>query len=196
MTLEPLTCPAPEPALHPPTERPRLVMDLDETLVHVTALPTRQTEFAIRVGRRKVHVRPHASDVLSVLHVHYDVFIFTAAAQEYADQIIDKAFPFIRQDRRLYADSCRYISGYRVKDLTLLGPQLDRVVLIDDIVGSAMLQPKNLFIVPPWMGEADDVVFLVILPYLIAASTARNVVAELRGMVAMSDGRSLQILTE
>jgi TFIIF-interacting CTD phosphatase-like protein len=163
------------------------VFDLDETLVHVTALPTATTAFVIRVGRRRlhVHVRPFAAEALRLLLLEYDIFIFTAAAKEYTDKIVNVAYPFIPPDRRLYDDSCRPLCGYRVKDLRLLGGPLHRTVMIDDIFGSAMLQPENIFVVPPWMGDTDDTVFQTMPQLLLAAAAAGDVAAELRRLVTL-----------
>jgi len=162
-------------------ERPILALDLDETLVHVTQLPRNNSEFSIRVGRRRFHVqvRPGAVETLCLLQRHYDLFIFTASNKDYADKIIDHAFPFIPTSHRLYADSCVPMSGYRVKDLRLLGYPRRQVVMIDDLFGSAMLQPQNVVVVPPWLGDTDDIVFESILPVLAAASSAYDVVGEL-----------------
>jgi TFIIF-interacting CTD phosphatase-like protein len=179
----------------PPPARPLLVLDLDETLVHVTALPTPTTDFVIRVGRHRmhVHVRPFAAEALRLLLLEYDIFIFTAAAKNYTDKIVDVAFPFVLPDRRLYGDSCQLICGYRVKDLRLLGRPLHRTVMIDDIFGSAMLQPENIFVVPPWMGDTDDAVFQTMPQLLLAASAAGDVTAELRKLVALGQSPFVQI---
>ena len=55
-----------------------LVLDLDETLVHFDQ-------------RREVYkVRPLCMRFLSSLAPHYEIIIFTAAHQTYADYILDK----------------------------------------------------------------------------------------------------------
>jgi TFIIF-interacting CTD phosphatase-like protein len=167
--------------------KPSIVLDLDETLVHVTQLRTAQSAFPIRIRRHRlfVQIRPHAVDVLKMLSQFYDLYIFTAATKEYSDQILNKAFPFIANNRRLYSDSCRPIAGYRVKDLAILGAPLEQIVMIDDIFGSAMLQPQNLFVVPAWMGDLEDGVFETIFPYLMEVAGACNVVDELRSAVSL-----------
>jgi TFIIF-interacting CTD phosphatase-like protein len=178
----------------PASTRPLLVLDLDETLVHVTPLPTATTDFAIRVGRHRmhVHVRPYAVEALQLLLLDYDIFIFTAAAKEYTDRIVDVAFPFIPRDRRLYGDSCMAVCGYRAKDLRLLGGPLHRTVMIDDMFGSAMLQPENVFVVAPWMGDTDDSVFQTMPQLLLAAAAAGDVVEELRKLIALGQSPFIQ----
>ena len=57
-----------------------LVLDLDETLIHFKNIP----------GRSKFLIRPHCYKFLQNLHPQFEIIIFTAAQQQYADWIIDK----------------------------------------------------------------------------------------------------------
>jgi Dullard-like phosphatase family protein len=165
-----------------PGNKPILVVDLDETIVYATPLKISQNSFPIRVGRYRmyVQVRPFVKEFFAALADYYDIVVFTAGNKEYTDQIIDKAFSFILRENRFYSDSCPCVSGYRVKDLSILRGPLHQIVLIDDMFGSALLQPHNVFVVPAWMGEASDGVFRSILPLLRDASSATNVIDELK----------------
>lgn len=65
----------------PPKNRKfTLVLDLDETLIHFKNIP----------GKSKFLIRPHCYKFLRNLHSHFEVIIFTAAQQQYADWIINK----------------------------------------------------------------------------------------------------------
>ena len=57
-----------------------LVLDLDETLIH----------FKNDNGKAKFLIRPHTYKFLKNLHPFFEIIIFTAAQQEYADWIINK----------------------------------------------------------------------------------------------------------
>ena len=57
-----------------------LVLDLDETLIHFKNIP----------GKSKFLIRPHCYKFLRNLHSQFEIIIFTAAQQQYADWIIDK----------------------------------------------------------------------------------------------------------
>lgn len=57
-----------------------LVLDLDETLIH----------FKNDKGKAKFLIRPHTYKFLRNLEPYYELIIFTAAQQEYADWIINK----------------------------------------------------------------------------------------------------------
>jgi CTD small phosphatase-like protein 2 len=58
-----------------------LVLDLDETLVHFEA------------KERKFKIRPNCITFLKTLSQYYEIVIFTAASQDYADWILDVLDP-------------------------------------------------------------------------------------------------------
>jgi RNA polymerase II subunit A small phosphatase-like protein len=166
----------------PQSGKPILVLDLDETIVYSTSLKVARDSFPIKVGRYRMHVqvRPHAQAFVAALADHYDILVFTAASKEYTDQIVDAAFSFILRENRFYSDSCTNVNGYRVKDLSILGWPEQQIVLIDDMLGSGLMQPQNVFVVPAWMGDSDDNVFQNLLPLLVEAASVPNVVDRLK----------------
>lgn len=147
-----------------------IALDLDETLVFVTAIKPKSGDFfSIRVRRRTLYVqmRPGLLDFLSHVRKLFDVFFFTAAQSDYANQVIDRIAPGVPPCRRLCRDACRVQSGYFVKDLAILRRPLNRVILVDDAPGSALNNPENLIRVTPWNGEKkDDVLMAKLLPIL------------------------------
>ncbi|OHS93965.1 CTD nuclear envelope phosphatase 1B [Tritrichomonas foetus] len=139
--------------------KPAIALDLDDTLVHVTPVrPTSGDYFQIRFKRRRLFVqtRPNLQNFLKRITKLYDVFVFTSAQREYANLIIDKILPDVKECRRFFRDSCQNLSGYSVKDLSILRRPLKQILLVDDIMGSALKNPKNLVLVKPWYGEKDD----------------------------------------
>ncbi len=71
--------PAKKATDHPYT----LVLDLDETLIH----------FVDSGADSFFHIRPGCSKFLEDLHHYYEVVIFTAAMQDYADSVLDTIDP-------------------------------------------------------------------------------------------------------
>lgn len=70
--------------LLPPMKKDReytLVLDLDETLIHFEEKPDGTSQFLIR---------PFAQNFIKEVAVYYEVVIFTAALQDYADYILDR----------------------------------------------------------------------------------------------------------
>ena len=139
--------------------KPAIALDLDNTLVYVTPIRPMTNDYTtIQFRRRKmyVQVRPHLREFVKKLSKHYDVFIFTSAAKDYANNIVDKILPEIHKCRRLFRDSCQDLYGYFVKDLKKLRRPLNKVLLVDDIAGSALNHPDNLIKISPWQGEKQD----------------------------------------
>jgi CTD small phosphatase-like protein 2 len=109
------------------------------------------------------------SHFLTSLSDAFDIYFFTSSAREYANPIIDAIAPQTPGERRFFRDSCTPYCGYPVKDLRLLGRPLSRVLLIDDLDGSALMQPQNLIRVSAWQGsdQSDNVLIQELLPVLI-----------------------------
>jgi Dullard-like phosphatase family protein len=158
--------------------RPTLVLDLDETLVFTVAIRPAVDHIPIRVGRRRFYVlpRPGLAQFISTVSPLFDIFFFSASPAEYANRIINAIAPDTPQERRLFRDSCLTCGGYPVKDLRLLRRPLDRVLLVDDIGGSALGQPQNLIRITPWHGAdpADDALMGQLLPLLKAIVNEAN----------------------
>jgi hypothetical protein len=86
-----------EPILHQEQNKgpyPTLVLDLDETLLHVTSSEKKRTpDFLIwddehRVTS-KVFKRPHVDQFLSILSHYYEIIIFSSSYQCYCDPLVD-----------------------------------------------------------------------------------------------------------
>jgi Dullard-like phosphatase family protein len=179
-----------------PTEsRPALVLDLDDTLVATTFIRPCTETFAIRVRRRQffARLRPGLLSFIKTVSEDYDLFFFTASAREYGDPIIDIISPETPRERRFFRDSCSPCCGYPVKDLRLLGRPLSRILLIDDLEGSALMQPANLVRVSPWQGsdEGDCVLLGQLLPILREIARERDLPQAIRDAMSRNQCRDL-----
>jgi TFIIF-interacting CTD phosphatase-like protein len=122
----------------------------------------------------------------------FDLYFFTASERDYANQVIDAIAPGTPQERRFFRDSCCTCAGYPVKDLRLLRRPLARVLIVDDIEGSAMFQPENLIRIAPWYGgEDDDVLASELLPALTQCAAEHNLPAAFRDSVMRNKFRAL-----
>ena len=63
---------------------------------------------------------------------YYEIVIFTAAMQEYADWILDKIDVNNVINYRLYRQHTRPKGNVFVKDLSLLGRSLNKMIIIDN----------------------------------------------------------------
>jgi RNA polymerase II subunit A small phosphatase-like protein len=137
---------------------PAVAFDLDETLVLGTSLQPPSDHFSVRVGRQKVFVspRPGLVEFMKKVSSVFDVYFFTFSLPAYAKPVIDAIAPETPADHCLFRNQCTEYSGYPVKDLRLLHRPLERVIIVDDMEGSALLQPSNLIRVTPWHGQNLD----------------------------------------
>lgn len=91
----PITLPA-KPKSAPPVS---LVLDLDETLVHCTVEPTPDADLQFPVVFHgityQVHVRlrPHLFDFLEKIKDKFEVIVFTASQQVYANELLNLIDP-------------------------------------------------------------------------------------------------------
>ncbi len=91
----PKALPPADPNSHPIC----LVLDLDETLVHCTVEPVADADMVFPVEfngmNYQVHVRcrPFLTEFLDAVSRKFEVVIFTASQQVYADKLLDKIDP-------------------------------------------------------------------------------------------------------
>ena len=64
---------------------------------------------------------------------YYELVIFTAGLKEYADWILNDFDKHKLIRHRLYRDSCKLKKGVYLKDLSLLGRDLSKTLIIDNI---------------------------------------------------------------
>ncbi len=79
-------------------------------------------------------MRPGVSRFLSELSVHYEIVVFTAALQDYADWILDQLDHSNRYiSHRLYRQHTKRKTEYALKDLSLLGRDMSKTIIVDNI---------------------------------------------------------------
>ncbi|PKA46848.1 Mitochondrial import inner membrane translocase subunit TIM50 [Apostasia shenzhenica] len=156
------------PRILPPPSVPRrntMFLDLDMTLVHSKFMaPPERYDFIVRPCREDPAVayyvlkRPGVHDFLRAAADSFEVVVFTASTKEYADLIVDWLDPEGKMiAHRLYRDSCKDVDGVKnVKDLSGLGRDLEKVVIVDDKPRSYALQPENAIPVTPFVDDLAD----------------------------------------
>jgi len=110
-----------------------------ETLVHSTLEPCEDVDFTFPVNFNceehivYVRCRPHLKDFLERVSSLFEIIIFTASQSIYAEQLLNVLDPKRKIFRhRVYRESCVYVEGNYLKDLTVLGRDLARVMIIDN----------------------------------------------------------------
>jgi Dullard-like phosphatase family protein len=166
---------------------PALVLDLDETLIFGSPIRSDAASIQVRVRNRRffIRMRPGLADFVKSVSPVFDIFFFTASSPEYANPIIEAIVPESPTDHRFSRENCTMSSGYAIKDLRTLNRPLKQIVLVDDIEGSALFQPRNLVRIAPWYGtdENDKVLMQQLLPLLEEISKARDIPSEFRKII-------------
>ena len=139
-----------------------LVLDLDETLIHFKAHLNDDNSGILQF-------RPYISEFLSNINNYYELIVFTAATQDYADPIINaieqKGTKFAY---RLYRMHTTIRGNDFVKDLSKLGRDLSRIIIVDNMEQNYKLQPYNgITIRPFWGKDTNDMALYDLLHILI-----------------------------
>ena len=123
-----------------------LVLDLDETLVH----------YVEEESRAYVQVRPYTDYFLSEMGKYFEIVIFTAAAEDYADIVLNELDKNNAIDYKLYRKHTEQINGVFIKDLSKLGRDINKVVIIDNNKDNFSLQPENGLHICSFLGDQND----------------------------------------
>lgn len=130
-----------------------LILDLDETLIHSMSKGGRSSGHMVEVRLNTaslgmgnaagaaaqhpilywVNKRPYCDEFLRRIGKWFNLVIFTASVQEYADPVID----WLEAERkyfsaRYYRQHCTYRQGAYIKDLSSVEPDLSKVMILDN----------------------------------------------------------------
>ena len=169
-----------------------LVLDLDETLVHSSFRAVPGADFIIPVQVRVsfflcktslfcghfsplletqiedvVHFvyvckRPGVDEFLVEMAKYYEIVIYTASLNKYADPLLDLLDPHRTIRYRLFRESCVYYEGNYVKDMSLIDRDLSQSIIVDNSPSSYLFHPENAidcssFIDDPRDRELDQI---------------------------------------
>ena len=149
-----------------------LVLDLDETLIH----------YKPGIEGGKFLKRPFVNIFLEEMSKHFELIIFTAAQQDYADWIIDQLDINKNISHRLYRHHTYLKNNTNVKDLSKIGRCLFKTIILDNISQNFQEQEDNGIFVKSWYKDQRDTVLRDIMPYLkdIVLKSSDNVRGDVR----------------
>ncbi|ORY12259.1 NLI interacting factor-like phosphatase-domain-containing protein [Clohesyomyces aquaticus] len=183
-----------------------LIIDLDETLIHSMAKGGRYTtghmvevklQQPVGVGGGMigpqvpilyyVHKRPHCDEFLKKVCKWYNLIVFTASVQEYADPVID----WLEIERkyfagRYYRQHCTFRNGAYIKDLAQVEPDLSKVMILDNSPMSYIFHEvtDNAIPIEGWINDPTDNDLLHLIPLL----EGLQYVTDVRALLALRLG--------
>ncbi|PWA52390.1 FCP1-like domain, HAD-like domain protein [Artemisia annua] len=170
------------------TKSVTLVLDLDETLVHSSLEHCDDADFTFPVfsisKEHTVYVkkRPHLRPFLEKVSEMFHIVVFTASQSIYAKKLLDILDPDGKIiSRRAYRESCIFADGGYTKDLTVLGVDLAKVVIIDNSPQVFRLQVNNGIPIKSWFDDPSDRALISLLPFLetlVDAEDVRPIIAK------------------
>lgn len=217
----------PPPRLFPLSRNPDkrkkkkvLILDLDETLIHSLSRGAPRSlggsggqchMIELKVNNVStlyyVYKRPFCDFFLKELSKWFELQIFTASVQEYADPIIDwlemdlidyKKVQGAQRDapnkvftKRYYRNDCTYRQGVGyIKDLSKFFPKdddLKNVIILDNSPISYALHEHNAVMIEGWINDQSDRDLINLLPMLYSLSNCIDV----RFILGMRSGEKL-----
>lgn len=168
-----------------------VVIDLDETLVHSSFKPIENADFIVPVEiegtTHQVYVlkRPYVDEFLQRMGELFECVLFTASLAKYADPVTDLLDQCGVFRTRLFRESCVFHQGCYVKDLSRLGRDLHKTLILDNSPASYIFHPHNAVPVLSWFDDMEDGELLNLLPVFEELSGAEDVYArldQLRGL--------------
>ncbi|KAI9796918.1 MAG: Nuclear envelope morphology protein 1 [Candelina submexicana] len=196
-------------SIHPSSSKlaqKTLILDLDETLIHSLAKGGRMsTGHMVEVRLNTpvgfsggtagpqhpilyyVHKRPHCDDFLRKVCKWYNLVVFTASVQEYADPVID----WLEQERkffssRLYRQHCTFRNGAYIKDLSTVEADLSKVMILDNSPMSYIFHEDNAIPIEGWINDPTDNDLLHLIPLL----EGLQYVTDVRALLALRMGEA------
>ena len=124
-----------------------LVLDLDETLISFKVDENDDSKGILRF-------RPGLDYFLNLVSKYYELIIFTAATKEYADPILDAIETNqLYFDYRLYRQHTIVYNNDFIKDLSKLGRNMSKVIIVDNMPQNFRLQKENGIFIKAFWGE-------------------------------------------
>eukprot|EP00163_Fabomonas_tropica_P016630 TRINITY_DN29748_c0_g1_i1.p1 TRINITY_DN29748_c0_g1~~TRINITY_DN29748_c0_g1_i1.p1 ORF type:complete len:299 (-),score=24.16 TRINITY_DN29748_c0_g1_i1:109-1005(-) len=167
-----------------PRVRKTLVLDLDETLVHSTTkrqtIDTSDCHIHVVINNAMqtyfVYKRPYLDIFLHEVCKWYDVVIFTASLQRYADPVIDHIDREQRVKKRYFRSHCTQVGEAFIKDITKLGQHPKHTIIIDNSPVAYSYNQDVALPIKGWYNDNDDDTELLdMLPFLEALRFCQDV---------------------
>ena len=131
----------------PNNKKYTLILDLEETLLNFRLKSENKGEGILKM-------RPGLYEFLDEIQKLYEIVVFTASCEDYADSLIDSIeekkkyfeYKFFRQHNILFENDF-------VKDLSRIGRDLDKMIIVDNMPQNYRLHKRNGINIKGFWGE-------------------------------------------
>jgi len=181
-----------------------LVLDMDETLIHfvyrnkniknmITYDMIEQNDLN-QLGM--FLLRPYTKYFFEKLKNLYEIIIFTNGIKEYCDKILSLIDPNLEYIKfRLFRKhSISKDNDIKIKDLSLLGRDLSKIIIIANSAKNYKLQEDNGLPISSWKGDVNDTALKNLLPIL--KNIAENDVQDVRKIIVKIKEKLSEIKTD
>ena len=125
-----------------------LVLDLEDTLINVKI---------DNEGKIFCRARPGLISFLNGIKPFYEIISFTKLSKEYSDIIIKE----IEGDKKLfdynlYREHCSLIGRNFIKDISRIGRDMKKVIMVDDSQENLNIHINNSILICPYNAEDDE----------------------------------------
>ena len=157
-------------------EKPLLILDMDECLLHATAQPLGDQPPHFTYKQLHVYIRPHLNEFLDTVSKHYRLAIWSTGTDQYVQYLIHQSkpdavtFDFIwgrSKCRKVKDDFFGYAHYYKALDkLKKYGYLLDEIIMIDDTPSKIISNHATTISIDSFYGSTDDRALLDIMQAL------------------------------
>ena len=102
------------------------------------------------------------------MNKYYELVIFTAGVQSYADWAIDQISCSDLIAHRLYRQHALPCREFYIKDLSRIGREIQYTIIVDNIAENFLLQPENGICIKSWYEDESDTALMQLAPLLLS----------------------------
>ena len=129
-----------------------LILDLDETLVHVKQIKSKDINY--NFNQKIINLRPGLFSFLNTVKPYYEIISFSSASKGYVDSILKKIETNQKYfDHNLYREHTTLYGEDYVKDISKIGRNIKKMVIVDNLDKNFKLNPDNGIKISPYFGE-------------------------------------------